>query len=197
MSDAPTAFPDIDQNVATNLRQFRERNELSQEELAQRMSTLGFGFTQATVWKIESGQRPVRISEAVALGKALGLLSWTYLTATPEISRHHADLASANRRAHQAYEALKDAAETYLETQIEVVIAVREAQDAGIDTDPWSSWLDIPAERGVIEARVKWDQHDEVLEQQDAKAEAILQALREHGHEPPRPEDLEKNPPAQ
>ena len=63
MSEADAVFPNIDHHVATNVRAFRERNSLSQEELAQRMSERGFGFSQATIWKIESGQRPVKISE--------------------------------------------------------------------------------------------------------------------------------------
>jgi hypothetical protein len=57
-----------------------EQGGVSQEELAQHMSERGFGFTQATTWKIERGQRPIKISEAVALGKVLGLISWTHLT---------------------------------------------------------------------------------------------------------------------
>jgi hypothetical protein len=32
----------------------------------------GFGFGQATIWKIESGQRPVKASELVALADCLG-----------------------------------------------------------------------------------------------------------------------------
>jgi hypothetical protein len=36
------------------------------------MAEREFGFTQATIWKIERDQRPVRISEAVALGMPSG-----------------------------------------------------------------------------------------------------------------------------
>lgn len=189
MSEAGAVFPNIDQNVATNVREFRERSGLSQEELAQRMSERGFGFSQATVWKIESGQRTVKISEAVALSDVLDL-RWMDLTAEPDVSRHQAALAAANRRAHQAYAALKETATAFLRTQVELSLTVRLAQDYGLTvTEPHRSWLDFPAERAVIEARVEYDQEEEAGMQQADTVNAILAALREHGYEPPRPED--------
>lgn len=190
MSEADAVFPNIDQNVATNLRAFRDRGGLSQEELAQRMSERGFGFSQATVWKIESGQRPVKISEAVALSDALELPRWIDLTAEPDVSRHHADLTAANRRTNQAHAVLKEAAAAYLREQIDLSFAVRTAQDAGLTvTERYTSWLDIPAEQVVIEARVEFAQEDEVHVHRFEEVNAILAALREHGYAPPRPED--------
>ena len=43
---------EVEQNFAINVREYREQSGLSQEDLAQRMAERGFGFTQATVWKI-------------------------------------------------------------------------------------------------------------------------------------------------
>lgn len=193
--EAHSEFGDIDQNVATNLRESRERLGLSQDELAARMTERGFGFTQATVWKIESGQRSVKVSEVAALGDALGLLSWTTLTRTPEKSRHLAQLQFANGRAHQGYAALKKAAADYIDHQIDLVFAVREAQDAGVDVpEMWTAYLDIPAEAAVIEARVEWSRVDDIHQQRDEEVDAILRALREHGYAPPRPEDLQYDP---
>jgi transcriptional regulator with XRE-family HTH domain len=190
MIDMPEQPSDIDDNVATNLREFRERNGLSQGELAQRMTDLGFGFSQATIWKVESKQRPVKVSEAVALGEALGLRSWTYLTQQPEVSRHHADLEAANRKAYQTFETLKAAAAEYLRAQDELSLTVRCAQDASLSPDfQWTSWLDTPGERAVIEARVQHLEEDAIFEQQHEKVAAILATLREYGYEPPQPED--------
>ena len=70
-------YTDIDQNIAANLRTYREAGNISQDELAQRMADRGFGFSQATIWKIESGQRPVRASELVALADSLGVMTAT------------------------------------------------------------------------------------------------------------------------
>lgn len=193
MSDVPPSEPDIDRNVAANLRQFRERGGVSQDELAQRMSERGFGFTQATIWKIERGQRPVKISEAVALGESLGMISWTHLTEEPALTRHLADLQDANRRAHEAYNETKAAAARYLEAQVNVVLAVREAQDVGLDTERWNGWVNIPAERAVIEARVEWNREDEILDQREKKVEAVLATLRQQGYPLVQPEDVEFN----
>jgi transcriptional regulator with XRE-family HTH domain len=190
MSEADAVFPNIDHNVATNLRAFRERSDVSQEELAQRMSERGFGFSQATIWKIESGQRPVKISEAVALSEALELRRWLDLTEEPEVSRHHADLTLANRLTHQAYAALKVAAAAFLRAQIDLSFVVREAQNAGVTvTEVHTSWLDIPAEKVIIEARVESAHEDDDRMRELEEVNAIMEALREHGYAPPRPED--------
>ncbi len=44
----------IDRNISANLRIYREAGTISQDELAQLMADRGFGFSQATIWKIES-----------------------------------------------------------------------------------------------------------------------------------------------
>jgi transcriptional regulator with XRE-family HTH domain len=194
MSETPGPPVDIDHHVAANVREFRERKGLSQGELAQRMTDRGFGFSQATIWKIESKQRPVKVSEAVALGDALELRSWTHLTDRPEISRHHADLELVNRNAYHAYEALKAAATEYHRSQVDLSLTVRLARDAGLTVDErWTGWLDQPGEKAVIEARVQHDDEDTILEQHYQKVSAILETLREHGYAPPRPEDWSSN----
>jgi len=57
---------------ANRLREVRERQELSQDELARRMRARGHDFRQQTIYKIETGNRRVIISEAVDLAEALG-----------------------------------------------------------------------------------------------------------------------------
>lgn len=190
MSEATAGFPDIDHHVATNLRALRERGGLSQDEIARRVSERGFGFTQATVWKIESGQRRVGVGEAVALSEALELPRWQDLTEEPETSRHHAELTQANRRALQTHSALKAAATAFLEAQLHVSLAVRTARDAGIAVSQLhTSWLDIPAEQAVVEARVEFASQDESRQREFEEVTAIMATLREHGHAPPLPED--------
>jgi hypothetical protein len=91
------------------------------------MADLGLGFSQATIWKIERGQRHVRASELVALPDSLWVMLATSLTHEPDAARHHVRLDQASRKAHHAYEALKDAAVGYLDAQVELVVAAREA----------------------------------------------------------------------
>ena len=186
-------YQDIDQNIAANLRTYREAGTVSQDELAQRMADRGFGFSQATIWKIESGQRPVRASELVALADSLGIMSATSLTHQPDAARHQVQLEQANRKAHQAYQALKEAAAGYLDAQVELVVAAREAQDAGLTvTELHTSWLDTPPEEAVIEARVEADKEAVRSEQVNDAVGKILDALRSSGYEPAlRIEDVE------
>ena len=186
-------YTDIDQNIAANLRIYREAGSISQDELAQRMTDRGFGFSQATIWKIESGQRPVRASELVALADSLGVMSVTSLTHKPDAARHQVRLEQANRKAHDAYETLKQAAVGYLDAQIELVVAARMADDAGVTvTELHISWLDTPAEEAVIQARVEADQEAARSEQVNDEVNKILDALRSNGYEPAlRIEDVE------
>jgi transcriptional regulator with XRE-family HTH domain len=178
-------YQDIDQNIAANLRTYRDAGNISQDELAQRMADRGFGFSQATVWKIESGQRPVRASELVALADSLGIMSPTSLTYKPDATRHRVRLDQANRNAQHAYETLKEAAADYLEAQVVLVVAAREAQDAGLAvTELHTSWLDTPPEEAVIQARVEADQEAERSEQVNDEINKILDALRSNGYQP-------------
>ena len=186
-------YIDIDQNIAANLRTYREAGSISQDELAQRMADRGFGFSQATIWKIERGQRPVRASELVALADSLGVMLVTRLTDKPDVARHQVRLDQANRKAHHAYQTLKEAAADYLDAQVELVVAAREAQDAGFTvTELHTSWLDTPPEEAVIEARVEADQEAARSEQVNNAVNKILEALRSNGYEPAlRIEDVE------
>ena len=178
-------YKDIDQNIAANLRTYREAGNISQEELAQRMADLGFGFSQATIWKIESGRRPVRASELVALADSLGVMSATSLTRKPDAARHQVQLDQANRKAHDAYGTLREAAAGYLDAQFELLVASREAQDAGLAvTELHTSWLGTPPEEAVIQARVETDQEAARSEQVNDAVNKILDALRNSGYEP-------------
>jgi len=59
----------------------------------------------------------------------------------------------------------------------------------------WTSWLDTPPERAVIEARIEGDQHDAVLERLDDAVDQVLQALRERGFEAIfHPDDVKELP---
>jgi transcriptional regulator with XRE-family HTH domain len=185
-------FTDIDQNIAENLRTHREACNISQEDLAQRMADRGFGFSQATIWKVESGQRPVKVTELVALADALELRAWD-LTTEPEAARHTAQLQRANRHAYETWGKLKAAASDYLEAQFQVLFAARDAHDADLAvTELYTSWLDSPAEQAVIEARMEIGQEEEHAQQVDDAVGKVLDALRSTGYEPAlRIEDVE------
>jgi transcriptional regulator with XRE-family HTH domain len=71
---APSAEPAglADERFATNIREERERQKLSQGELARRMAERGFPYYQQTIRRIEEGRRKVSVGEAKALAEILG-----------------------------------------------------------------------------------------------------------------------------
>ena len=190
-------YKDIDQNIAANLRTYREAGNISQDELAQRMADRGFGFSQATIWKIERGQRPVRASELIAFADALGIMSVTSLTSEPGQARQRVQLDQANRNAHDAYGVLKEAAGAYLHAQLELVVAAYEARAAGLTvTELHTSWLATPPEEAVIQARVEADQEEARSEQVNDAVNTIMDALRSNGYDPAvRIEDVQVHGP--
>ncbi|WP_292763784.1 helix-turn-helix domain-containing protein [Microbacterium sp. UBA3486] len=59
-----------DEQIGKNLVSLR--GEMSQKDLADAMRKLGFRWSQATVWSIEKGERPLRLSEAESVADILG-----------------------------------------------------------------------------------------------------------------------------
>jgi transcriptional regulator with XRE-family HTH domain len=195
MGDREDRYKDIDANIAANVRAYREAAGISQEELAQRMADRGFPFTQATVWKVENGQRPVRASELTALADVFGRLLLTDLTGHPGATVHTIRLERASRRASDAYYTLKQAAADYLESQVQLVYAARMAHDAGMGIQLYTSWLTSPPEEAVLEARVEAAHEATRTEQLNDEVEKILDALRANGYQPHlRIEDITFHP---
>lgn len=54
------------------MRTRRERDEMSQTELARAAASKGLAFHQQTIQRIESGIRPLRLNEAVVIAEILG-----------------------------------------------------------------------------------------------------------------------------
>lgn len=69
VDDGPSEEQTFDQRVGKNITLFR--GSMSQQDLAHRMRAQGFKWSQATVWATEKGERPVRLSEVVALAEIL------------------------------------------------------------------------------------------------------------------------------
>jgi transcriptional regulator with XRE-family HTH domain len=166
------------------VRAYREAAGMTQEELAQRVASCGFPFTQATVWKVEQGQRPVKAGELIALRDVLGRILVTDLTDHPDSARHTIKLERARENASDAYGALKAAAAAYLDAQVQLVYAARVAHDAGHGVGLYTSWLTTTPEEAVIEARVEYETEDARHEQLGSEVSKILDALRINGYEP-------------
>jgi transcriptional regulator with XRE-family HTH domain len=175
----------IDRNISANLRIYREAGNISQEELAQRMTDRGFGFSQATIWKIENGQRPVKASELVALADSLEIMSLASFMTEPGDALHDVQVDQAHRRAYGAFEALKEAAVAYIETQLNLAFAVHEAHNAGVAVrEMHTVWLNTLAEQAVIEARIEMNKADAHGQQISDEVYKVMDALRTTGYEP-------------
>jgi hypothetical protein len=61
--------------------------------------------------------------ELVALAHSREVMSATSLRYKPGAARHRVRAARADRNAHDAYDMLKEAAATYLEAQLELLVA--------------------------------------------------------------------------
>jgi transcriptional regulator with XRE-family HTH domain len=193
----PEDAAQVEAHFAHNVRAYRKARELSQDELAQRMTDRGFKFNQNTIWRIEQSKRPVRIGEAIALAEALELPSWRSLTVEPTRFQIGMKIDAWNRRAHDKYEDLKAAAAAYIDAQVQLAFCVREATDAGQTVaELRRSWLDIPAEEAVIHARIELEHEDVDAERISKEIRSVVDALRDHGlaaivdpadftHEPP------------
>lgn len=87
----------------------RTASEISQERLAKAVQAYGLKFPQSAVSRVESGERPVTLSEAYAIAEALGTsieaMTWDEETAedlTAELARRVAELDRAVTIAHRA-----------------------------------------------------------------------------------------------
>lgn len=67
--------------VGVLIRKQREAAGLSQSALAERLTRMGFSARQTMIAKIESGARPLRLSEFVGIAEALGVPWQTLLLA--------------------------------------------------------------------------------------------------------------------
>jgi transcriptional regulator with XRE-family HTH domain len=93
---------DPDAVLARRLRELRETARLTQRQLADRMTGAGYQMHQTTIAKIEAGQRPVIVGEAVALARIIGVDLAALVTepAAPdsrELANAKAALAAAER----------------------------------------------------------------------------------------------------
>lgn len=94
------------------LRALRESNGWSQSELARRAQEAGLSFHQPTVQRIESGERPLKLSEALTLSTLFGIQLESSLG-----DPRNATLLHAVLRAEKDRDALHAAALSFLAAQ--------------------------------------------------------------------------------
>jgi transcriptional regulator with XRE-family HTH domain len=124
----PTKDELIGRNVA------RLRGDMSQSDLAKAMRDRGYKWSQATVWSVEKGERPLRLSEAETLTEVLGRNTVTgaaeFLASTAEmqIVASLERVALANKAFNEAMSAYFDALDD-LATSADLVSEQADAED--------------------------------------------------------------------
>jgi transcriptional regulator with XRE-family HTH domain len=142
-----------DVQIGRNLARFR--GQWSQKDLADAMRERGHKWSQATVWAVEKGDRPLRLSEAQDVTKILKMHTWD-LTHTDA----RAVLTLALRDMNAASWKLRDAAQEYLRAQLLVASLADVYESSGhgdreFDSaeEDVTSWLAMSPEEEVSSAR--------------------------------------------
>lgn len=99
------------------------RGERSQKSVADAMRERGWKWSQATVWSVEKGERPLRLTEAADLAVVLGLMSGNDFMRGPTM----AQIQQLNFEASQRYTAINEATQRYVETRIALSRTVEKA----------------------------------------------------------------------
>lgn len=104
-----------DMSIGRSVSAFR--GDMSQQALADKMRERGWKWSQATVWSVEKGERPLRLAEAMDLAQILGIRDLLQFGSTPKAH----ELLAAWRKLDTAKEALKAAGNDYEAARAEFV----------------------------------------------------------------------------
>lgn len=130
---------DEERHFIANMKRIREELGLSQGELAKLMESGGWkGFHQTTISRIEKGERPVRLSEARGLSKALGALVGQMIL-PPKESKSLRDLELAVMRTEQAGKNIGYSVGELLDSQFVLKLELEKARELSVDpsADEW------------------------------------------------------------
>lgn len=121
---------EMDEQIGRNFA--RMRGDRPQSEIASAMRERGYKWSQATVWAVEKGERPLRLSEAFDLDQVLGTPAingpMAFLASTAEM-----ELVDATRKVVAAHRAFEEATSNYLGALDEMAITA----------DTVSEWKDV------------------------------------------------------
>jgi transcriptional regulator with XRE-family HTH domain len=96
----------IDQEIGQRLK--AARGALTQKGLAEEMKTYGWRWSQTTVWSIEEGERPLRLSEAASIAEILAVTPDS-LVALPDDTTYRLEALRLRAATAAAVDALTNA----------------------------------------------------------------------------------------
>lgn len=120
---------------AVNLKALRNDRGMTQSELARHMADKGFKWHQATVFKLENGERQIQLGELREISKLFNVALDRLVEGTDRIAEL-SKLRQDVQRLDQVRVRLADNANAYDELRRSV------RTRAGIDEDPWSTDAD-------------------------------------------------------
>ena len=138
------------------------RGDMTQSALAAKMRERGWKWSQATVWAIERGDRPLRIAEAVdvlSLVPGAGAGGIEYSLLRPSLT---SQLNLRGRAARDAWEAVVAAIVAFRNAQMNLSYVYSQAREEGVelrtgDLMVVESWLDPNSvSQAVEEADERW-----------------------------------------
>lgn len=141
-----------DEQIGKNLAALR--GDMSQKDLAELMRARGWKWSQATVWSIEKGDRPIRLAEAQEVATILNIQERDLL-----VSAEAAVVAVSSRSVGRAYSELIQAAERYEAARngLAGLLDNIPEDDWNDELEKYGSWVGL----GSAEAIVRWRQHDD------------------------------------
>ena len=137
------------------------RGDKTQQAVADDMRQRGWRWSQATVWSVEKGDRPLRLAEAEDLAAVLGTAS-VHAFLTEPVGAH---IQQGVRRVTNAYRAIVDSVWECLDAQDALKAHLTRAHTDGhefsdielVQRGLWADASDVP-EKAVAEARSEYEQ---------------------------------------
>ncbi|MGP5198387.1 helix-turn-helix domain-containing protein [Brachybacterium alimentarium] len=133
---------DLEERLATKIRELRERDGLTYRQLAERMTTVGCEVSGPTIQKTEKAGRRVPVDELVgysrafdmSLGELLGIPDESQLTRVWQTYIGLERLANVLRHAHTEYRGALDEVRENARQNRDLVDAIRDRRDKYLDT---------------------------------------------------------------
>lgn len=176
---------DIEKRIGTNLAHYRKAAGLSQADLAKKLSDAGEKFTQQMIARVESGDRPLRLSEYEALRVALEFPGFgTKLAEHEAWATRDAKYLYAVRGVVKHRDALLDAAKDLARWLVQCALLLEEAEPEEWETQSvyaLASWMTEDFVSGVQLALLK-EFDTELRSYEDAWAD--LDNIPEDAHTP-------------
>ncbi|WIE76394.1 hypothetical protein [Curtobacterium sp. MCSS17_007] len=145
-----------DAQVGRNITRFRGTR--SQKDLADAMRSAGHKWSQATVWAVEKGDRPLRLLEAKDVMRILGMHTWDLMQpdegAIVKIAIHELNVATGELRdAAEAYIRAQDRLASYADIYFDAQAARGDDALFVMEASDIEPWLEQSAEGEVTDVR--------------------------------------------